>query len=79
VVSSQQFVRDRLKAPSTAEFPIAMDDDDQYRKINDSTFKVESYVDSENGFGAKIRTNYSCMITLREDGSSVCDGLNLVE
>jgi hypothetical protein len=52
---SEHFVRDRLKAPATAEFP---------RRpygvtwVGGCTFKVNSYVDAQNGFGAKLRNKY---------------------
>ena len=51
---SQNYVRAILKAPSTADFPFA---DFKAAKIDDQ-YVVEAYVDSQNGFGAQIRSNW---------------------
>lgn len=64
--TSQVFVKRNLKAPSTAEFPsqsestITMSEDG-------STYKIYSFVDSQNGFGAMIRTKY--YVKMIKDGS----------
>ena len=59
-VECKSYVRDRLKAPATAEFS----------SFNSSTvthdgtrYTVEGTVDSENGFGAKIRNTFTCVVT----------------
>jgi hypothetical protein len=54
-VWSEQFVRDRLKAPTTADFPRGVYG---VTWAGGCTFKVASYVDAQNGFGAKLRTKY---------------------
>jgi hypothetical protein len=59
-IVSQEFVKARLKAPSTAKFPgpsqaqVLIGKDNQYRVI--------SYVDSQNSFGAMLRGNYECLV-----------------
>lgn len=60
-VMMQTFVERRLKSPATADFP-------RYSKSRvtrtvGQTYRVSSYVDSENGFGANIRTNFTGRIT----------------
>lgn len=45
-----------LKSPSTAEFPIM---DYRHNDLGNNIFVIQSYVDSQNGFGAMIRTNYT--------------------
>lgn len=57
-IMCEDFVTDRLKAPSTADFPGA----DSVETIKLDTYKVTASVDSENGFGAKIRTDYVCTV-----------------
>jgi hypothetical protein len=57
-IMCEDFVTDGLKAPSTADFPGA----DSVETIKVDTYKVTASVDSENGFGAKIRTDYVCTI-----------------
>lgn len=55
-VMMQDFVRDRLKAPATAEFP--WDGVSATTKVEDRKYRIRSYVDSQNSFGALIRTTY---------------------
>lgn len=63
--ASQWFVEKRLKAPGTADFPVYIDS--FVTDLGGGKFKVESYVDAENSFGAKLRTQYTCIV--RADGS----------
>lgn len=49
---AQQMVKQQLKSPSTADFPSTANID----SIGDSTYIIKSYVDSENSFGAKLRS-----------------------
>ena len=72
----EDFVKDRLKAPSTADFPNAFSDDVNITGVN--PFTVRSHVDAENGFGAKLRMGFTC--TVHEDGEDiVLDNLTLDE
>lgn len=57
----RQAVRANLKAPSTADIVEENSGimlDQQYTK----RYGVEGYVDSENSFGARLRTNYQCVV-----------------
>jgi hypothetical protein len=54
------FVKDGLKAPATAKFPRTSED--EVSKVSDQEFRVISYVDSHNSFGAMIRTTYVCQV-----------------
>jgi fucose permease len=56
-VMSQSFVEQRLIAPTTAKFPY-IGDAYEVTKLDSVTWLVDSYVDSQNGFGAFIRTRY---------------------
>ena len=49
-------VKSQLKAPSTAKFCGTLDY--KVQRVKES-FKISGYVDSENSFGAKIRSNFS--------------------
>ncbi|WP_204702944.1 peptidoglycan-binding domain-containing protein [Halanaerobacter jeridensis] len=51
------FMKRRLKAPSTAEFP--WDYDRYVTYLGSNKFSINSYVDAENSFGAKIRTHFT--------------------
>lgn len=63
---AEEFVKRELLAPSTAEFCPTRDY--LITDLGDETFLISGYVDSQNGFGAQIRTNFS--ITLKYDGKN---------
>ncbi|WP_162175151.1 hypothetical protein [Fodinicurvata fenggangensis] len=72
---SQQFVERSLKAPSTAEFSSSFDRESGYHKTGACTYRVSGYVDAENSFGAKIRTNWWTEVEYspEEDGWRLLD------
>jgi hypothetical protein len=53
-VMAEQFVKDRLKAPSTADFS-----SESSKDLGDKIYLVTGYVDSENSFSAKIRSSFT--------------------
>lgn len=61
-VACQEFVRRGLKAPSTADFAGY---GDSVVSGGGGFFVVRSYVDAQNGFGAKIRTDWVCNVESR--------------
>lgn len=62
---TQEFVTDELKSPSTADFPVYGADGISITKAG-NTYTVIGYVDSENGFGADLRTNF--ILTMTKSG-----------
>lgn len=54
------FTEDRLKSPSTADFPSSSSSD--IRDLGNNIFEVRSYVDAQNSFGATIRRNFYCKV-----------------
>jgi len=58
----QEFVKDRLKAPATATFPYVHPPETTITTLGSGAYRVSSYVDAQNGFGAKIRTSYTCEV-----------------
>ena len=60
---AQGFVRQGLKAPSTAKFPL---EPVSVGTDGNGLYQVESYVDSQNGFGAMIRSHW--MLNMRPVG-----------
>ncbi|MGY1778762.1 hypothetical protein [Geodermatophilus sp. SYSU D01036] len=58
-VMCEDFIEERLKAPSTADFSGIFD-----TTITGSgdDYTVRGYVDAENSFGAMLRSNYTCQI-----------------
>jgi PBP1b-binding outer membrane lipoprotein LpoB len=59
LVQAQVHIESKLKSPSTAEFGGGVDGVIQ---TNDTTFTVIGTVDSQNSFGAMMRSNYSCKV-----------------
>lgn len=57
-------VKENLKAPSTAEFPSTYNSQGVEITCDGIDYYVSSYVDSENSFGANLRTNF--VVTIGE-------------
>jgi len=66
----QDFVRDRLKAPASADFsgPFSTD----ITRSGDR-YTVDGTVDAENSFGAKLRYQYHCEVSLSGDQWTLVD------
>lgn len=54
---TKRYIKSTLRSPSTAKFPFF---GCNATKIDAGTYKVTTYVDAQNGFGAEIRTNFTC-------------------
>lgn len=65
-------VENRLKSPSTADFPGSSSSNIQ--DLGNNVFGVWSYVDAQNSFGATIRNNFYCKI--QYTGGTEGDDLN---
>ncbi|HDK7176469.1 TPA: hypothetical protein PTV31_003079 [Clostridium botulinum] len=63
--TAKSYVEDNLKSPTTAEF--ASIDEAKITKLKQDEYKIESYVNSENGFGAKVKSTFSCRIVVDYD------------
>ncbi|MFA6023934.1 MAG: hypothetical protein WC777_01830 [Candidatus Gracilibacteria bacterium] len=59
---AKHFVEATLKSPTTAEFPSTMFDDPYTVSKEADVYTIYSYVDSQNGFGAMIRTYYTIQL-----------------
>jgi hypothetical protein len=59
---AEDFIEQRLKSPSTAEFPGVSEKDRHITDLGGGEYQINSWVDSQNGFGAMIRTQWSCKI-----------------
>ena len=66
-VETQFLLKTFLKAPSTAEFPSCSNF--VINKLSEEKFKVNSYVDSQNSFGAMIRSDWSITYHYLEGGT----------
>ena len=54
----QNFVLKKLKSPSSAKFPW----DGKAHHLGTNKYALTSYVDSQNSFGANIRTHFKCIV-----------------
>lgn len=62
---AREAIKTRLRAPATADFPWA--NDDHVERLGCGRFRVREYVDSQNGFGANIRSHFVVTMTKRPD------------
>ncbi len=58
-VMMEKFVKERLRSPSTSKFPGALERSDHVQYLGNQKYKINSWVDSQNAFGATIRTHFS--------------------
>lgn len=65
-IMAQDFVKSKLKAPSTAEFQMCYKATTTYQ--GSQNYYTTGYVDSQNGFGAMLRTEYTVKIVDNQDG-----------
>jgi hypothetical protein len=69
-VMAQEFVKRRLKAPGTADFGSVFKDyqnpDHVVTDLGSGKYKVRGWVDSQNGFGATVRSDFA--LTLHYEG-----------
>jgi hypothetical protein len=75
----QDFIEKRLIAPATAEWPSRSDITVLPIRGKEEAYQVRGYVDSQNGFGALIRTNYVCEVSYVGNGQWHLDYLNFDE
>ncbi len=69
-------IKSKLKSPSTASFIGVMDT--QFTPMTECRMLIKGYVDSQNGFGATIRTHYTAITRYNaEKKSIVIDSLDL--
>lgn len=66
-VGAQSIVRGKLRAPSTAVFPSASEYIHHIVKTSPNTYEINSYVDSQNGFGATVRAYWTIQIHFEND------------
>lgn len=72
--AAHQYVLLQLKAPATAKFPSLYTA--KLQKVENRTFLVTSYVDSQNEFGAMVRTNW--VIKLKQLSNGKIELLDIV-
>ena len=76
-VMSQEFIKERLKAPATAQFPSALSVQTSY--LGQCRHLVRAYVDSENSFSALLRARYVATLHYNGGGIWVLDGIEFIQ
>lgn len=59
-----QFVEQQLRSPDSADFPSFSDH--AVTEVGAQEWRVSAYVDAENGFGASVRTDWTCQVSYDE-------------
>lgn len=70
-VCAQMKIKEMLKSPKSAEFEFG-GATKSTKAIGNEKYEIKSYVDAENSFGAKIRSNFECTVTY-ETKSNTCE------
>jgi hypothetical protein len=60
-VAAEGYLQNILLAPSTAQFNTSSENG--VIRVNDSTWWIDSYVDSQNSYGAMLRKRFICKLT----------------
>jgi hypothetical protein len=55
-------IEKELKAPGSASFPLEKSASVRFDNTNDCLFVIQSYVDAENTFGAKLRNQWEASV-----------------
>ena len=64
---NKKLIKTQLNAPSTAKFPSFWNASDHVTYLGGKRYKIRSWVDAQNGFGAMIRQKY--VSTIRMENS----------
>ena len=59
---TQMYVKGQLKSPKSVDFPFA--GVRHITPLGNNRFKVDSYVDAQNTFGANVRTHFECIVRI---------------
>ena len=68
-VMLKDIIRSNLRSPSTAEF-IGVTDT-YFQQLPECRMLIKGYVDSQNGFGATVRTHYTAVTRYEKSNSSI--------
>lgn len=58
-IMCQSFVENSLKSPQSAKFPLTAS---KAQYLGTNKYILSSYVDSQNSYGAMIRSNFDCIV-----------------
>ena len=70
---AKDFVKEKLKSPSSAIFPSTREKVEHVINLGGGEYKINSWVESQNSFGAMIKTDFSCRIIFIDGSVKVKD------
>jgi ankyrin repeat protein len=81
-VMAKSFVKEGLRSPSTASFGRVFSGDyqtaeDCVKYLGDGQYRATGWVDAENAFGAKVRTDFICDLAYVGDDKWRCTDLQM--
>lgn len=62
---AQDLIIEYLKSPSSAEFPGSSQI--KLVPLGNDRYYIDGYLDSQNGFGAQVRTKYQCWVLYKQN------------
>ena len=78
-IMTQDWVKERLVSPGSAEFPGATKKRDHTTHLGGQKYRIESYVDSQNRMGASLRTHFTAVVEQVEKDKWTLHSLELHE
>jgi len=73
---SEDCVKKILKAPGTAKFPGLLEKADHIKDLGGGRYQINSWVDSQNGFGALLRSRFVCIVKINPS-SYQCEDVSI--
>lgn len=70
---SEDCVKKILKAPGTAKFPGLLEKADHIKDLGGGRYQINSWVDSQNGFGALLRSRFLCIVKINSNSYQCVD------
>jgi len=78
---AQRFIKDRLVSPGSADFGgwLEQTTDECVTDLGSGRYRVKGWVDSQNSFGAMLRSNFVCIVAYAGDNKWNLESINLAE
>ena len=76
-IMAEKFVAESLKSPGSAKFQPPADQNIKY--LGEGRYSIRAWVDSQNSFGALVRTHYGCIVKYDGDHRWTLESLEFVD
>jgi len=74
-VMAEEFVKQKLISPGSAKFPWY--NENMVKDLGEGRYTYTSYVDSQNSFGALVRSNFTCTVKYSGNDKWTCEDLQI--